>query len=1288
VFFAGLQKELFKGSALRMRGWNNDSHISHLGRRLPGNTLGDQNDMNRSPDKRRRTNTKLIAIAFAGCLLVPFEVGGWLPIASAQIITASLSGTVQDPSGAIIPNASITLRNELSGDLRTVKSNSSGFFTFAGVSSGDYTVMVAVTGFSNLTEQGIHLDPGDSRTLTSLVLQAGATKETVTVSADNNNVPLDTGERSDLITSEQIKHLSVEGRDVTELFKTLPGFAITAQGVTNSAYDPSQVNVNGALGSYAANGNPVQGISLTLDGADITDPGNYGAAIQNVNYDQVAEVKVQVSNFGADIANGPVVVSAVTKAGGDQYHGELYTYARTYQLDSADALSKATNQPKDPDREVYPGFNVGGPVIIPGTNFNRNRKLTFFAGAEDYAQRNIYAYGGAAGALVHALVPTANMRNGNFSTSELQSYLGPQLYANSAYQNINAMPTFAKDGTPITNGQIPSSYADPGFQAIFKTYPLPNAVPTLANPYNWQSTDFINDDLWQAIGRVDVAISERNHLFGRYSVERGSSGEPSAIFYNPGELNTPGGGISAINSESAAANFTTVISPTLTNQLFGSLAYLNQAFESPDPSVLTDYPYQGAFANGRHPLLALANYNDPSGLPRSLTPDYSLGPLFSHKFDPEGGDNVTKVWGTHTVVFGVFIERVTNNQRTPNVVTNGSITEYFLPGAGQAITDVDGSTAIMSGNWVANNYEGYTSQYSQQNVLPQTNLYFWNNDFFATDSWRVRPRLTVNYGLRVEHLGLWNDAYGQGLAVFEPSLIASGAATSPYPGFVWHALDHSLPLSGNHSQPAYLAPRFGAAWDVHGTGKTVLRGGWGEYRSHDSWNDASNAVAVTQNANIVNYGGGGLSLKAVSGLNLPLASTKLPNTNTFGLSSPPGTYFGINFGDREQPLTDTYSVTLNQSLPWNTNLQIGYVGNNSRFLLNGGSNQTVALDNVNAIPIGGLYRPNPITGQVLTPTGINPTGAAVSNTSAGAGTAQVNQYRPLNTPLVQYGALDVPTHNLFSNYNGLQVGLAHQTGRIMFNINYTYSKALGIQGADGTGEPANPFNLWDDYGPQVFDRRQIFNASYTFVVGSPFQNRFAGAFANGWEVSGITTVQSGPNIPTTTSSPGFAVNGNIGQQNLPDGTPNPNYISINNTVYLGTPDVSLQPTLTCNPAAGNSGHQFINGNCFGTPNLLQNGPYKYPFLGGPAYLDSDLSAQKSFKIRESQNIQFRISAFNFLNHALTTFTGDFANEYTLNLTNPNGSAFNQGMNDPSLGFGTAAYKTGRRVVELMAKYNF
>ena len=1223
----------------------------------------------------------------------------------AQTTGGTLAGTVTDKSGAAIPGATIKLRNTVSGDIRTITANEQGFFNFAGVPTGDYAITITGTGFQQLQESGIHLDPGDNRTLPQLQLQAGEVSSVVNVEAQTD-APLDTGERSDLITAEEIKHLSVEGRDVTELFKTLPGFAISngSGGVTNSAYDPSQVNVSGALGNYAANGNPIGGVSLRLDGADITDPGNYGAAIQNVNYDQVGEVKVQVSNFAADTANGPVVVSAVTTQGGNHFHGSLYTYARTYQLDSTDALAKATGSAKDPDREVYPGFTVGGPVIVPGTSFNKNRHFTFFAGAEQYAQRNIYAYGGAAGALIHALVPTAAMRQGNFSSTELQNYLGPQLYANSAYQNISVQPTYAKDGTRITGGILPSTYADPGFAQIYAGMPLPNQTATLANPYNYQAQNFIDNNLWQVLGRVDVAISERNHLFARYTVERGKSGEPGALYYNQGELNTPGGGLSTVNSESAAANLTTILSSTLTNQLFGSFGYLNQSFVSKDPSALTGFAYKGAYADSRNVVPQLQNYDDASGLPRQLTPDYSLSPIFAHKFDPTGGDTLTKVWGTHTATFGVYVQKVINNEKAANQATNGYLNQYYLPGAGSTFTDVapagtTGATYYTSGNWVANNFQGEVSGYGQQNLLPDTNLYFWNNDFFAQDSWKITSRLTFNYGLRVEHLGLWNDAYGAGVAIFDPTQITSASSLSPFPGFLWHGIDPSLPTSGNKSKAFFYEPRVGFAFDALGTGKTVIRGGWGEYRSHDSWNDATNAVNVTQNTQSVNLGGGGLTLAGVSNLNLvsnPVTGTNNYNAGTSTtLGGAAGTLFGITKGDTQQPLTDTYSLTINQALPRRMNLLIGYVGNNSRFLLNGGSNQTVALDNINAVPIGGLYRPNPNTnspcyGQVLTPTGITPAGAICSSTTAGLGTSQMNDYRPLNTPLVHYGALDVPSHVLSANYNGVQLGLTRQTGRVLFNVNYTFSKSLGILGGNNNGEPANPFDLQSNYGPEAFDRTHILNASYTFEVGNPVHEKVLAQFTNGWEISGISNLQSGPNITSTLSNPGFGLSGNIGHQYLDaaNSVANPNYITINNTVYLGTNDVSLQPTLLCNPRSGLGKNQFINGNCLGTPNLLQNGPYQYPYLRGPAYFDTDLSAQKSFKTFREQSLMFRFSAFNFINHALTTFTGDFPNQYTLNATNTAGTTFNQGVNDAALGFGTASYKTGRRVVELMAKYTF
>ncbi len=1198
----------------------------------------------------------------AACLLAPAAVTVFTPTLYAQTTNARLSGTVTDQSGAVIPGADVTLVNTVNNDVRTTTSNASGLFSFAGLPSGDFSITVNAKGFQKFSETGLHLDPGDSRNLPSVSLKTGSDAQTVTVTADND-IPLDTGERSDLITAEEIKHLAVEGRDVTELFKTLPGFAIAGQGVNNAAYDPSQVNVSGALGNYSANGNPISGVALKLDGANITDPGNYGAAIQNVNYDQVQEVKVQTSNFDASGSNGPVVVNAVTTAGGDKFHGKLYTYARTSQLDSTDWLSGATGQAKAPDREIYPGFTIGGPILIPGTSFNKNRKFTFFAGAEDYAQRDIYAYGGASGAIVHALVPTQNMRNGDFSQAELQNYLGG-LYTNTGFTQIATVPTIAPDGSAIMGGQIPAAFKDPGFQALYKAMPLPNVPTNVSGQYNWVQTNFINNDLWQAIGRGDLAISDRNKLFGRYSVERGSQGVPEVPYYSPGQLNTPGGLLSTFNSQSASANLTTVINATTTNQVFGGIAYLDQGFAAGNASALSasalGYPYKGIYSqNGTQEIPQFQNYDTSSGLPLGLFPDLSYGPLFAHKFDPSGGDTLTKVWGQHTASFGVYTERVTNNQRLTGGYTNGALSQYYMQTSTittpNPITDLDGSKADLSENWAANNYEGYTAQFAQQNLVPDTNLYFWNVDFFANDAWKVTPTVTVTYGMRFEHLGLWNDAHGLGVAIFNPSTINLPADTTtlPQPGFAWHSIQPNLPLSGNKSAGMYFEPRFGVAWDVSGKGKTVVRGGFGEYRTHDSWNDASEAVSSTEGLHASSVGGGGLSLRALSSVSLPNNAGGL-NLATYALTP----------GDNEQPTTDTYSVTVNQALPWHMNALLGYVGNNSRHLYNDASNQTVALDNVNAVPIGALTAKYPL----LPPT----TGATYLGNLT---TAEINAARPYPN----YGAIDVPNHTAYSNYNGVQAAITRQAGRILFNVNYTFGKALGI-----IANPVNAFDLATNYGVESFDRSQIFNSTYTFEVGNPVKGVLLGSLANGWELSGITTFQSGQDLQTGVATPNFGLSGSVGP------TGSTTQYGISSTNWLGTPDgVTLQPITTCNPRTGLTHNQYINGACFAAPAIGTNGPSFYPYLHGPAYFDSDLSAQKSFSLPHDQSIQFRIAAFNFLNHPLTSFTGNFSNETTLQLndTNP-GATPQQAVYDPTSRFGFADYKQGRRVAELSLKYSF
>jgi len=228
-------------------------------------------------------------------------------VASAQVGVASLSGVVEDQTGAVIQGATVTLSNAASGAELTLTTNGSGVFTFAAVPSGDYALTVNHGGFNAVSQTGIHLNPGDALSLPAFALKPGAANETVTVTSDVAGLPLDSGQLSSTISSGDLEQMSIVGRDATELQRTLPGFAIRNLGSTNAAPDFSQVQI-GQPTPYASSGAPVAGITLKLDGANLTDAGNFGANLQNINDSFVSEVQVQTSNFGSDQSNGPVVI--------------------------------------------------------------------------------------------------------------------------------------------------------------------------------------------------------------------------------------------------------------------------------------------------------------------------------------------------------------------------------------------------------------------------------------------------------------------------------------------------------------------------------------------------------------------------------------------------------------------------------------------------------------------------------------------------------------------------------------------------------------------------------------------------------------------------------------------------------------------------------------------------------------------------------------------------------------------------------------------------------------------
>jgi hypothetical protein len=885
----------------------------------------------------------------------------------------------------------------------------------------------------------------------------------------------------------------------------------------------------------------------------------------------------------------------------------------------------------------YPGGEIGGPVLIPGTKFNRNRdKLFFYVGPEGMVQTPAPVYSAY-------FIPTQEMLNGNFSQAYLDS-LGKGFASTKAGEALQ--PTQHGAAAAYPGGMIPRSQLDANSLAYAKTFfPYSSAWPGTpgADGNNFYYSYGFNVNRLEFKVRLDYNISDNTKFFVSWNRQDEQDYNPIGVWWWAGNA-LPYPSLMAAHQVSniLSGNLVHVFSPSLTNETVVTLAEFLNPIRLQNPSAvnisnvgltgykpLTTDPYMAQIPN------LVSQYN--------LIPGY-YAPAFGGPFhngdygkksvDPSIADNLSKVAGTHTMKFGFYWDFAQNTQ------PNGDMA--------QGVLDFANTGATASGNLMTDFLTGRVQSYQQAIGVGVYDLKYSQYSLYAQDQWKINRRLTLTYGVRMDHMGQWYPTSGQGLAVWDPASYNNTPAAGPWTGLKWHGMDSKIPMSGFPSKLFVPEPRVGVAFDLFGNGRTVIRGGFGVYRYQISYNSATNPGIYDEAAGVPSN----------NILNPPNLGWDFQQYATASTNSGIGTNIGaMQQGDTRTPHTQSYNITLSERTPWRSTAEIGYSGNRSRDLLLSGNGFNVPfLGNMNKTPLGAYFLADPVTGVVNDPA---------------LGGVPSQDYRPNHN----YQTMLLTSHGSYQNYNALVATWNKQSGRATLMVNYTFSKVLGIRDGQsdngaGNGTAMDPWNLDNNYGVLAYDHTHIFNAAYSVTLPNPVHGGvLLTGLLNGWTVAGITQVQSGAPIQPNT-------NGNL-NLNTSGG--------LNSIMWLGTDSENIRPVLTCDPRSNLRAGQYFNPNCFALGPQGTNGPTVWPYIRGPHYFNSDLSIFKTFRFKERHQIELRLTGVNFLNHPLRAFNVNGASsDLSLLFAQPVAGT----TNSNTVTTGSPLHTTGYRVVVLALKYKF
>lgn len=1119
--------------------------------------------------------------------------------ANGQGLTGQISGTLTDPNGGVVPNAKVEVINEETAQARVVTADSEGNFIVTQLLPGTYSLFVTATGFKKFEQRGIILTANDRVAVRKVTLEVGDVTQTVTVTADQALVKTESAERAGLIDEQQIQSIALKGRDYMGLVRLLPGVVDTANREAPGWNNLVGVTVNGSRGGT---------LNLTLDGVSSLDTGSQLGPYLAPGLDAISEVKVLLTNYQAEYGRSSGgTINVVIKNGTRDFHGGGFYFKRHEQFNANEFFNNLRHVPKQRYRFNYWGGNIGGPVIIPGTDFNKGRDKLFFFFSQEYLPRR---YPTRQGTITY---PTQLERNGDFSKS---FDTGGRLIVVRDPQT----------GQPFSGNVIPANRIDANGQKLLNIFPLPNFVdPT--NNYNnvFQST--VDQPRREEILRMDWNISQKTTFYAR-GIESYEAFKGDFNFVLASNVWPQFPIAYQIKSKGLVSTLIHTFDPTLTNEFtFG----VNRALQTVDP-----LNQAGIDRNDREKVgLTLPQFY-PAINPLRLIPNATFGgisnapqfnieqrfPFFGTNNIWNYSDNLSKIWGAHNLKAGFYLEYTTRNAARA-AAFNGTFS-----------FDRNTNNPLDTNHPFANALLGVVNSYTEADKKLNGHARYKNVEWFLQDNWKVSKRLTLDYGLRFYYIQPTLSA-GDNLALFDPRLYDASkqpALMTPY------CLNNANPCSGNNrvarnpvtgqtlpsvkigtfatgtgtpfqgmnvvkesvlnSPGVNFGPRIGFAYDLFGDGKTAVRGGLGIF--YDRFNDDQVLQLVELPPNVITATANFTTIK-------DLLATPL--------SVSPAGVFGIQ-RDYDSPAVYNFSLGVQRDIGFHTVLDVSYVGSLARYLL-----QRRSINSINY-------------GQRFLPASIDPTVAG------GATPLPDNFLRPYKG----YGDINYIEFASNSNYHALQVQANRRfSSSLSFGLSYTWSKAMDL--VDGNNNNINPFidpNV-RNYGKAGFDRTHNFVINYVYRVpglSKYWNNGFTRQALDGWEVSGITSLISG-----APSGIGYALVQARDLTGASGGGVDSRVVLIANPVLSGD-----QRDKTCahSFAATNTAAQATAVGCHLNTNSVRPPTDAGDFGRGNAAKDLfrlpgtnnwDISVFKNFNLaREGKvRMQYRLEMYNAFNH--TQFTG-------------------------------------------------